>query len=123
MTKFIGIESLAANALIELMENNGTREVTFDALVSYGLKVVQILEEETGDEAILLLSEKYRRSMLADYSEFFELGHPNIQCGSLRLKETADLEDLKNYFRWTMSVHLYEAFTSPAALRELGVFA
>lgn len=123
MPTFIGIESLAANALIELMEREHTREVSFDTLVSYGMKIVQIFEEQTGDEAILLLSEKYRRSMLTNYSEFFELGHPNIQCGSLRLKETASMEDLKDFFRWTMSVRLYEAFTSPDALRELGVFA
>ena len=56
MCTFIGIESLVANALIELFDYNHTREVTFDTLVDYGMKVVQIYQRETGEEAVLLLS-------------------------------------------------------------------
>ena len=64
MPTFIGIESLAANALIDVSDTYG---------------------------------------------------------GTFRLKDTASLEDLRKYFRWTMTVRLFEAFMSPEALQKLGV--
>ena len=123
MVTFIGIESLAANALIELMRRDDTREVSFDTLVRYGMQIVRILGEQTGEEAVLLLSEKYQMDMLNNYSDFFEIGSSNGHYNTFRLREGVSRPDLENYFRWTMSVRLFEAFTSPDALHELGVFA
>ena len=51
MCTFIGIESLAANALIEILQNTNRREVDFETLVKYGMKIVKLLLEQTGDEA------------------------------------------------------------------------
>lgn len=125
MPTFIGIESLAANALIELMEKNHTREVTFDTLVSYGMEIVRVLMK-SGEDAVLLLSRQDQLDMIENYSEYFEVDFSDTYTGTFRLKDTVsaqDLENLKKHFRWTMTVRLFEAFLSPEALQKLGVRA
>lgn len=121
MPTFIGIESLAANALIELMDREHTREVSFDTLVRYGLEVVRVFGMRTGEEAVLLLSRQDQLDMMENYSEYFEVDVSDTYGGTFRLKDTASLEDLRKYFRWTMTVRLFEAFMSPEALQKLGV--
>ena len=121
MPTFIGIDSLAANALIELMDREQTREVSFDTLVRYGLEVVRVFGMRTGEEAVLLLSRQDQLDMMENYSEYFEVDVTDTYGGTFRLKDTASLEDLRKYFRWTMTVRLFEAFMSPEALQKLGV--
>ena len=121
MPTFIGIESLAANALIELMDREQTCEVSFDTLVRYGLEVVRVFGMRTGEEAVLLLSRQDQLDMMENYSEYFEVDVSDTYGGTFRLKDTASLEDLRKYFRWTMTVRLFEAFMSPEALQKLGV--
>lgn len=121
MPTFIGIESLAANALIELMDREQTREVSFDTLVRYGLEVVRVFGMRTGEEAVLLLSRQDQLDMMENYSEYFEVDVSDTYGGTFRLKDTASLEDLRKYFRWMMTVRLFEAFMSPEALQKLGV--
>lgn len=123
MCTFIGIECLAANALIEILDRTQKREVSFDTIVRYGMEVVRVLQRQTGEEAVLLLSKKYQINMIENYSEFFEVDFGDRNHGIFKLRETASLDDLKNYFRWTMSVRLVDAFVSPEAIRELGVYA
>ena len=123
MCTFIGIECLAANALIEILDRTQKREVSFDAIVRYGMEVVRVLQRQTGEEAVLLLSKKYQINMIENYSEFFEVDFGDRNHGTFMLRETVSLDDLKNYFRWTMSVRLVDAFVSPEAIRELGVYA
>lgn len=122
MCTFIGIECLAANALIEILDKTEKREVSFDTIVRYGMEVVRILQRQTGEEAVLLLSKKYQINMIENYSEFFEVDFSDSNQGIFKLKEDVSLDDLKNYFRWTMSVRLVDAFVSPEAIRELGVY-
>ncbi len=122
MCTFIGIESLLANALIELFEHKQTREVSFDTLVRYGMEVVQIYQRETGEEAVLLLSRKYQMDMIENYSDYFDVEINGAGQGTLRLKdEVKSVEEISRFFRWTMSMHLIRAFMSPEALKELGV--
>lgn len=123
MCTFIGIECLAANALIEILSRTQKREVSFDTIVRYGMEVVRVLQRQTGEEAVLLLSKKYQINMVENYSEFFEVDIGDKNHGIFKLKETVSIDDLKNYFRWTMSVRLVDALLSPEAIRELGVSA
>ena len=123
MCTFIGIECLAANALIEILDRTQKREDSFDTIVRYGMEVVRVLQRQTGEEAVLLLSKKYQINMIENYSEFFEVDFSDSNHGVFKLRETVSLDDLKNYFRWTMSVRLVDAFVSPEAVRELGVYA
>lgn len=121
MCTFIGIECLAANALIEILEKSNRREVSFDTLVRYGMEVVRFLQKKSGEEAVLLLSKKYQINMIENYSHFFDVDFTGLDQGLFKLKETATLDELTDYFRWTMSVKLVEAFMAPEAVRELGV--
>lgn len=126
MCTFIGIESVAANALIELFEKRDEREISFDTLVRYGMRVVRVLQEHSNEEAVLLLSRKYQINMIENYSDFFEADLSCVGHGVFRLKgedKQKTLETLKSYFRWTMSMQLLDAFMSEDALQELGVSA
>ncbi len=124
MCTFIGIESVAANALIELFEKRNETEISFDTLVRYGMQVVRILQGKTNDEIVLLLSRKYQINMVENYSDFFEADFFADGSGVFRLKETnkqETLQALKEYFRWTLSIQLLDAFMSEDALHVLGV--
>lgn len=124
MCTFIGIESIAANALIELFEKRNEREVSFDTLVRYGMQVVRILQEKTNNEVILLLSRKYQINMVENYSDFFEVDYSSGGNGVFRLKGTdkqETLQELKEYFRWTLSFQILDALISDDALHVLGV--
>lgn len=126
MCTFIGIESVAANALIELLERKDEREVSFDTLVRYGMRVVRVLQEYSDEEVILLLSRKYQINMIENYSDFFEADFSCGGHGVFRLKgedKQKTLDALKEYFRWTMSIQMLDAFTSDDALQELGLCA
>lgn len=126
MCTFIGIESVAANALIELLEKRDEREVSFDTLARYGMRVVRILQEQSEEEVILLLSRKYQINMIENYSDFFEADFSSGGQGVFRLKgedKQETLKALKQYFRYTMSMQMLNAFTSNDALQELGLCA
>ena len=49
--------------------------------------------------------------------------HPNDfqSVTDQRIKRDLAGQDLRKYFRWTMTVRLFEAFMSPEALQKLGV--
>ena len=121
MCTFIGIESLAANALIEILGKTGKRDVDFGTLVKYGMRVVKFLQDQTGEEAILLLSKKYQLDMIENYSAFFEVELKGPGQGVFKLREGVTIDDLSNYFRWTMSMRIIKAFMSEEAIMELGV--
>lgn len=126
MCTFIGIESVAANALIELLEKRDEREVSFDTLARYGMRVVRILQEHSDEEVILLLSRKYQVNMIENYSDFFEADFSSGGQRVFRLKgenKQETLKALKKYFRLTMSMQMLNAFTSDDALQELGLCA
>lgn len=127
MCTFIGIESVTANALIELLEKRNEREVSFDMLVRYGTRVARVLEESFNEEPVLLLSRKYQINMIENYSDFFEADlSSERQEVFFRLKgedKQKTIEELTKSFRCTMGMQLLKAFMSVDALRELGVGA
>lgn len=49
MKYYIGIEDLAANALIESLRRQDVRFVTYESIENYGMKVKQILSDK-GDK-------------------------------------------------------------------------
>ena len=103
MYTFIGIESLAANALISLLEKNNVRVVSFDTLVNYGMEITRIYKRDTGEDAILLLSREYQLNMIANYSDFFDVKIDNAGQGVFCLKDDVDIEQVKFYFRYCSS--------------------
>ena len=76
MCFYIGIEDLAANALIEILSAKKGAEseqlyVTLAELEKYGAQVVRHLNEK-GDDALLILSGESTSMMFRNYSDFFE---------------------------------------------------
>lgn len=124
MCTFIGIESLAANALIELFDQQRIREVSFDTLVKYGMTVIQIYQRNTGVEAVLLLSEQYQNGLIENYSNYFDVEMDGAGRGVLKLNSSVkNTEELIDAFRWSMNCDLINAFLDPEALEKLGVTA
>lgn len=117
MSVYIGIEDVAANALIALlMRNNSYRQVLFTALGEYGEFVVKKYQHNTNEEAILIRSRERRRMFFEDYSEFFEPLDENGECVGVKLRDGVEVNALKRFFRYNMTAHLLEAFVDREAL-------
>lgn len=120
MCTFVAIENVAANALLAIRGKKVNEEISFDELVRYGMKAISIFQEETCEEAALLLSRAYQISMMEHYSNFFEVDMYRNR-GVFRLKQEVPVHEFEKIFRWTMDSNLVDAFMSPEAISELGV--
>ena len=117
MSVYIGIEDVAANALIALlMRDNDCRHVLFTALGEYGEFVVKKYRHNTNEEAILIRSRERRRMFFEDYSEFFEPLDEKGECVGVKLRDGIDVNMLKRFFRYNMTAHLVEAFIDQEAI-------
>ena len=86
MCFYIGIEDLAANALIEILtKNSEKRFVSYEELENYGAEVVKFLCEK-GEKAILILSRDCTEAMFRNYSDFFEEQHIVVQLSRQKSK-------------------------------------
>lgn len=101
MCTFIGVECLAANALIELYEQ-GIKEISFEDLADYGLLVVENYENEIAERAILIFDQERLEGLVIHYSEFFEVKNKDKKK-YICLKENVDIRQVKEKFRWTLS--------------------
>ena len=107
MCFYIGIEDLAANALIEILtKNSEKRFVSYEELENYGAEVVKFLCEK-GEKAILILSRDCTEAMFRNYSDFFEEQQSNGKFGIL-LKEGISIESLEKYFRGYISLDVVD---------------
>jgi hypothetical protein len=119
MSKFIGIEDLAANALIEMIEKNNTRKVSFEQLRKYGTVIIRWFLEKD-EEAILLISRHYTNEMIRNYSDFFEINDED-ETSYIELKDEKSVDDLRNHLRAYLSLEMLIAFTDKNNLIELGI--
>ena len=120
MNYFIGIEDLAANALITLMSSDQEKRfVSYSDLEEYGNMVMQILTSK-GKKAIFILSRKSTTVFFCDYSNIFEEIESNNQKG-ISLKEGVTVDDLIDRFRGYLSLDLLLAFTDHRSAEVLGV--
>ncbi|MCM1282927.1 MAG: hypothetical protein NC180_01030 [Muribaculaceae bacterium] len=119
MCFYIGIEDLAANALIEVMDKSGRTCISYRELESYGAHVVQLLSQK-GEKAVLLLSRADTNALFRNYSEFFEEiqldGEPAIQ-----LCQGKKVEDLIIQFRGYLALDLLLALVDESSVSVLGV--
>ena len=120
MCAYIGIEDLAANALIEIIDNKKGAEpkfVSYNTLQEYGLEIVKILSQK-GEEAVLILSREETRKMLRNYSDIF------IECmqdgvEGIRLKDNVTTDELIARFRGYLSLDVLLAFMAEKAKKIL----
>lgn len=68
---YIGIEDLAANAMIEMLKKGGRRFLTYREIEMYGAKAVQILKEN-GEKAVLMLSRKLQMRFIEAARNFLK---------------------------------------------------
>lgn len=120
MCVYIGIEDLAANALIELLEkDNSNTKVSFKALEDYGNAVVNYINSEDGERAVLVLSRDRTNRFLYDYADFFEL-YTGSDGEGILLKEGKNIEDLWSKFRSYLTFDILSAFVNKGNVRALG---
>lgn len=118
MCYYIGIEDLAANALIEILQTKGTSEsiqypVTFKELEDYGAEVVRYLNQEKGEKALLILSRAHTTNMFRNYSDFFEeIETP--RGTAIVLQKGKTVEDLIDKFRIYNAYDVIMAFVATA---------
>ena len=119
MCFYIGIEDLAANALIEVLSKCQKRFLTYSEIEGYGAKVVELLKE-TGEKAILILSRDNTEALFRNYSEFFEESEEQGRKGIL-LKQDKEIDDLIQQFRGYLALDVLLAFMDQRSVQALGV--
>jgi len=120
MSFYIGIEDLAANALIELLQKEkNNRFVTYEVLENYGAAVLQYLLGR-GEKAVLILSRDNTTAMFRNYSDFFVEYNSAAGLG-IMLKPDKDINDLINAFRGYLAWDVLMAFVDRNTVTELRV--
>lgn len=119
MCYYIGIEDLAANALIESLKKGNKRFLTYTEIENYGAKVVQILNE-SDEKAILILSRDSTNTLFRNYSDFFEEKENNGERG-ICLRDEIDVKQLIQKFRGYLALDVLLAFMNERSVSVLGV--
>lgn len=119
MSVFIGIEDLAANALIVLFKRKGINYVSFEELTKYGTKVVEILKEK-GQHAVLIYSKDITNALECNYSSYFEIFIKD-QKQYIKLRDNITVEDVIRKYRSYLSINMLVAYTCTESLETLGV--
>ena len=91
MCMYIGIEDLAANALICILSQRQTvsesqKFIRFSVLLDYGMAVVKKLTSQ-GEEATLIYDRESNSMLFRDYSDFFERKTDAQGYAGIQLKE------------------------------------
>ena len=120
MSFYIGIEDLAANALIEILQKQDEAIVTYECLENYGAAVVQVLMSK-GEKAVLILSREETNAMFRNYSEFFEEVKTEDGLLGIKLKDGKTVDDLVAAFRGYLAWDVLMAFIDTTALAKLKV--
>lgn len=119
MCFYIGIEDLAANALIEILQTKqgdlSQYSVSYGELQDYGTEVVHYLNTK-GEEAVLIFSRESTNCMLHNYSEFFE---ETKEGTAIALKEGKTVPDLIERFRTYLSFDVMMAFMAENTVQVL----
>lgn len=119
MCFYIGIEDLAANAMIEILETKdgvlNQKTVTYAELEDYGAEVVHYLEKK-GEEAVLILSRESTNLMLHNYADFFE---ENEDGTAIALREGKTVSDLIVRFRTYLAFDVMMAFMDDRTVQVL----
>lgn len=109
MCKFIGIEVLAANALIDIMDNDKSGEaqasITFDELYNYGMAVVHFINAKYHEGAVILYNnDGQTTNRFINCSDLIECDE---RC--VRVKEGVDFDTLYRRFRVTLAYEILAA--------------
>lgn len=119
MCFYIGIEDLAANALIETLKTKegdlSRYKITYAELENYGTKVVKYLNNK-GEKAVLILSRESTNHMLHNYADFFK---ENDEGTAIALREGKTVSDLIVRFRTYLVFDVMMAFMDDETVQAL----
>lgn len=116
---FLYLEDLVPNALIELVENNVSKTISYKSVLEYGCQVIEELRLKN-IEALLVVNRDKTAEFEKEYKEifdFFEINN-NVYIG---LKKNINTNYLRKYFRTMQSLDTLEAMTSEKAKQTLGI--
>ena len=124
MCYYIGVEDLAANALIELLKNGSDRrEISFRELEDYGVEVVKELNESQGQDCFLLLSQYRMRDAVRECSDILDIkgfGTPRARVVLLGdCSRDEYIEKLSERFCSSICVPVLQAMSSQRPLEQL----
>lgn len=102
MCMYIGIEDLAANALICILSqgtavSESRKFIRFSVLLDYGMAVVKKLTSK-GEEATLIYDRESNSMLFRDYSDFFERKTDAQGYAGIQLKEGIQVSDIVKRF-------------------------
>lgn len=102
MCMYIGIEDLAANALIRILSHGqlvpaDRKFIRFSVLLDYGMAVVKKLTAQ-GEEATLIYNRESNNMLFRDYSDFFERKTDVQGYVGIQLKEGIQIDDIIKRF-------------------------
>jgi len=117
MCYYIGIEDLAANALIEIVEKTGKRSVNFAQLSDYGNVILMNLKKNNTDAKIIFNREATNR-FFHDCSDIFTI-EENEDNIIISLNDNISTTYLRSQFRINIALQLIKAFVSQEAVNVL----
>ena len=109
MLYYIGIEDLAALALIQSLQN-GKRFLSYDTIEAYGNRVIKRLKKDHR-KAILVLSRESTEAMFRNYSDFFIEQEENGKLG-IALRDDKDIESLIDKFCGYLALDVLRALVN-----------
>ena len=118
---YLTLEDLVPNALIELIENDVSRTVSYPTILQYGDVVIKELEKRNID-AILLIYRDKTMQFEDEYKEIFDFFEIE-DIGYVKLKDNINTQYLRKYFRTRQSLDTLIALTSDNSKQILGIDA
>jgi len=116
---YLTLEDLVPNAIIELVENDISRMVSYPTILEYGNVVIKELEKRN-IKAILLIYRDMTMQFEYEYKEIFDFFEiDNIEY--VRLKDNISTNYLRKYFRTRQSLDTLIALTSDNSKQVLGI--
>lgn len=111
----IGIEYVAANALVELYETSKKNYVSFEDLRNYGIEIKKVLKDNN-IEAVLLLSDYDLIRFAHNYSNLFTIKDENIY-----INDGITCEIIREKIISYMKMDLLLAMLNGKSLEALGI--
>ncbi len=103
---YIGIEDIAAVALIQALQEN-RRFLSYDAIEAYGNRVIHRLQKNE-KKAVLILSRESTNEMFRNYSDFFTEAEENGKLG-IALNGGKNIQDLIDKFCGYLALDVLKA--------------
>ncbi len=113
------LEDLVPNALIELIENNVSRSVSYPTILQYGNVVVNELKKQNID-CILQIHRGATSQFEDDYKEIFDFFEIN-NVRYVKAKDNISSNYLRKHFRIHQSIDTLTALINDTSKQALGI--